>query len=167
MSDCGCLYCKQESEGRDDVQMVEASTGREVESDNALPSPPKHRPGAEKRMRVTEVQKLEINVGSQKVLRTEKGTSIVRRRREKESSGEREQPAVFREPCMPQETKARGKGPKQKKSKNQAVPGKDCKEDKAGAHQDNNSSKVRKPESQPTRFVVKVEAWLSLNDLIH
>ena len=146
MSDCGCLYWrKQESEGRDDVQMVEASTGKEVEVDNALPSPPKHRPSAEKRKRVTEVQKLEISEGSQKILSTEKGTNGVRRRREKESSDQSEQPVVFKEPCIPQERKARGKGPKQKKPRCQAVLASDCKEDKAGAHQDINSPKVSAP----------------------
>jgi hypothetical protein len=131
--------------GRDDVQMVEASTGKEVEVDNALPSPPKHRPGAEKRKRVTEVQKLEISGGSQKVLPTEKGTSGVRRRREKDSSDQSEQPVVFKEPCVPQEKKARGKGPKQKKPRSQTVLASDCKVDKVGAHQDNNSPKVSAP----------------------
>ena len=106
------------------MQMVERSAGKGVEADNALPSPPKQRPGAEKRRRVTEVQRLEISGGTHSVLPTEKGTSCIRRRREKESSDEREQPAVFREPCMPQETKARGKGPKQKEVKESSCPGK-------------------------------------------
>lgn len=124
------------------MQMVERSAGKGVEADNALPSPPKQRPGAEKRRRVTEVQRLEISGGTHSVLPTEKGTSCIRRRREKESSDEREQPAVFKEPCIPQERKARGKGPKQKKPRSQGVPAKDCKEDNVGAPEDNSSSKV-------------------------
>ena len=125
--------------------MVEASAGKGLEADNALPSPPKQRPGAEKRKRVTEVQKLEISGGTHSVLPTEKGTSCVRRRREKESSDEREQPTVFKEPCIRQEKKARGKGPKQKKPRSQGVLAKDCKKNNVGAPEDNSSSKVSAP----------------------
>jgi hypothetical protein len=159
MSDCGCLYWgKQEPEGRDDVQMVEISSDKEVEADSALPSPSKHRPAAEKRKRVTEVQKLKIGGGSQKVPRTEKGTGSVYKRREKGSGDEQEQPAVEKEPSIPQERKTRGKAPKQKKSSNQAVVAKDSKEEKVGAHKDKSSSKVRKAEALPTRFFSKVYA---------
>ena len=147
MSNCGTLYCgKQEHEGRDDVQIVEVRTGKEVEADNALPSLPKHRPAAEKRKRVTEVQKLKNSGGSQKLPRTEKGTGSVYKMREKGSGDEREQPAVEKEPSIPKEKKARGKAPKQKKSSNQAVVAKDSKKDKVGAHQDKSSSKVSAPE---------------------
>jgi hypothetical protein len=138
--------------------MEEVSEGKEVEADTALLSPSKHCPTGEKRKRITEVQKLEINGGEQKIPRTEKGTASVYKRREKGSPNEREQMRTGKGSPVAQERKTRGNGGKQKKSRNPAVVAKDSKEDKVGAHQDKSTSKVRKAEALPTWFFLKLHA---------
>ena len=138
--------------------MEEVSEGKEIEADTALLSPSKHCPTGEKRKRITEVLKLEINGGEQKIPRTEKGTANIYKRREKGSLNEREQVRTEKGSPVTQERKTRGKGGKQKKSRNLVVVAKDSKEDKVGALQDKSTSKVRKAKALPTRFFLKLHA---------
>ena len=124
---------KQKFEGREDVQMEEVSKWKEEEKDTTLTLLPKPRPPGEKKRKIIEIQKLEINGGEHKIPWTEKGTAIEQRRTEKGSS-------------TTEQRKTRGHAAKQKQSSNHDVVAKDRKEEKVGAHQEKNTSKVRHPE---------------------
>lgn len=138
------------------MQRIEVIKGKEVEAVTTLPSPPKHRPAGEKRKRITEVQKLEINGGEPKIARTEKGTVGVHQRREKGSPDSQEQVRTEKGSPVAEEKKPRGKGGKQKKSRNPVVAAKDSKEVKVGAQVDKSTSKVRNSVALPTWFFHKL-----------
>jgi hypothetical protein len=137
---------KQKFEGREDMQMEEVSKWKEEEKDTTLTSLPKPRPPGEKKRRITEIQKLEINGGEHKIPWTEKGTAIEQRRTEKGSLDKREQRRTEKGSSTIEQRKTRGHAAKQTQSSNHDVVAKYRKEEKVGAHQEKNTSKVRHPE---------------------